>query len=78
MKNVATEPEGDPLSLEEQALAAQLWEALMFALSRSELEQVRLALGKAPMPVQLAVMADLAMLWKLEYEPTREENPFRA
>ncbi|BCM92099.1 hypothetical protein IAD21_03978 [Abditibacteriota bacterium] len=64
------------LTVEEQEMAREHWDSLMFSFSNIELEAARLALAKAPLVVQWAVMADINQLWLQEYQPRRNENPF--
>ncbi|RYZ76902.1 MAG: hypothetical protein EOP06_30850 [Proteobacteria bacterium] len=68
--------EGRKLTLEENLLAGEYWDSLMFASSRIDLENARKALGKAPLAVQWAVMADIEQLWLQDHQPERDENPF--
>lgn len=64
------------LNSEDKLLAGELWHSLMFAPSRIELEDARLELGKASLPIQWAVIDVIREQWVQEQELTRDENPF--
>ncbi len=77
MMSMSCQSQEKELTPQEREMAHDHWQSLMFADSRSALEKARLGLLEAPPTVRQAVMNSITDFWLRNYEPNRDDNPFK-